>query len=83
MVVLLATEEIEHGTYGGYQKCREIGEPCSECKAAAAAYQKQRRRNNPESAARNRERCNLRSRALAELGRRHQGELYEIMEAMK
>ena len=39
-------DDIKHGTCGGYQQHRKRGtEPCPKCRAAQAAYARERRKN--------------------------------------
>ena len=39
-------DDIKHGTCGGYQQHRKRGtEPCPKCRAACAAYARERRKN--------------------------------------
>lgn len=71
---------IRHGTYPGYQKHikRKI-EPCAECRAAAAAYAKQNRVENPKRRVKERNYQKIYNKAVSELVARHAEEFAKLM----
>jgi hypothetical protein len=74
--------EIEHGTYGGYQAHKRIGEgPCTDCRRANSSYQAAWRRRNPASQSLNAERQAARDRALRKLAERFPAELESLYAA--
>lgn len=69
--------KIKHGTRGGYYAHRRLkSEPCDECREAINEYVREYREKN--GLARNRERDQIRRKALATLRDRHRAE-YEIL----
>jgi hypothetical protein len=69
------------GTYAGYNAHKYYGErPCDECNEAGNAYQRQRRKANPEIAARENAMTNARARALWRLKDIHTDE-FELLYA--
>lgn len=73
--------QINHGTYGGYQKCRRTPHgPCTPCKAASAEYMRNHRNNRPDLRAKERRDSAVRWRALNALAKRHPGEYRALVD---
>lgn len=74
---------IQHGTYGGAQKCRKTyGEPCDLCKRAFADYQANFRKTHPELEAKRLRQEKIRRKALLILRDRHRREYQEIVKEL-
>lgn len=77
----MTCDDIEHGTYGGYQRCVQRWEgSCDECRRAAAERQRERRRSNPAIRARERHYKYARERALWRLKALHPEEFERLFD---
>lgn len=78
-----ATEAIEHGTYGGYQKC--VGRPegsCEPCRKAAREYIRQYRKD-PSVREKDRFANKTRTRALERLAKEYPARFLEILDEVR
>ena len=72
---------IEHGTYKGYQAHRRRGAtPCDECRAANAAYIKERRAENPALMEWQVMNAEARRKALARLAEMHPAQFAALLD---
>jgi hypothetical protein len=75
---------IDHGTVGGYKKCKlEPGGACVACKKANSQYKSDWRNTNLEGRQKERDEVGLRRRGLTVLGRRHRTELNIIIDNLR
>lgn len=73
-------DNIEHGTYGGAQKCRKkYGTACDACKRAYADYQAEYRARNPKTKRMEYRRQAINRKAMMILRDRHRSEYQEIV----
>lgn len=76
------TDEINHGTYSGYQKHKRLRVPiCDECREANRVYHAQYRKD-PGTMARERERNRIADVARRMVVARHLDEYYEIVDEL-
>lgn len=72
--------EIQHGTYSGWQRCKNRpGGCCEECRPAQAAYQRKRRQSSAEVRLREYQAGAARQRALRRLAAVHSREYRALL----
>lgn len=75
---------IEHGTYKGFLRCRNLPNgACEECRLARNEYMRDFRKKNPDTYNRNLETSYIREKALRILGQRHEEELLNIIRQLR
>lgn len=75
-----ALEDVEHGTMTGYRWHKRNGDdPCTECKAADAAYVREWRRAHPVDTAKVNRHEAARRRALRRLAQEHPDEFAALL----